>query len=104
MDGRLCEVVDIDKMQCGFMPGRGTVDAVFVLKRPSEKFRVKNKKLLFIFVDLEKGFDRVPREIICFALRRKGVPEHLVNGFMFLYKGCKTAVSVDGGDYQVHFL
>ena len=28
LDGRLRKVVDIDKMQYGFMPGRGTVDAV----------------------------------------------------------------------------
>ena len=46
--------------------------------------------------DLEKAFDCVPREVISFALRRKGVPEYLVNGVMSLYKGCKTAVSVDG--------
>ena len=44
------EVVTIDKMQYGFMPGRGTVDAVFVLRRLREKFRAKNKKLLLIFV------------------------------------------------------
>ena len=93
LDGRLREVVGIDKMQYGFMPGRGTVDAVFVLRRLTEKFKIKNK-LFFIFVDhLEKAFYRVPREIICFALRRKGVLEYLV---MSLYKGCKTAVSVDG--------
>ena len=86
LDGRLRVVVDIDKMRYGFMPGRGTVDAVFVLRRLSEKFRAKNKKLFFIFVDLEKakGLDRVPREVIRFALRWKGVPEYLVNGVMFL--------------------
>ena len=50
------------------MPGRQTVHAVFVLQRLSEKFRAKNKKLFFIFVDLEKAFDWVPREVICFAL------------------------------------
>ena len=49
-----------------------------------------------MFVDLEKAFDWVPGEVICFALRWKGAPEHLVNGVMFLHKGCKTAVSVDG--------
>ena len=75
---------------------RETVDDVFVLRRLSEKFRAKNIKLFFIFVDLEKAFDRVPREAIRFALRRKGVPEYVVNGVMTLYKGCKTAVSVDG--------
>ena len=31
LDGCLREVVDIDKMHYGFMPRRGTVDAVFVL-------------------------------------------------------------------------
>ena len=96
LDGRLREVVDIDKMQYGFMPGRRTVDAVFVLRRLTEKFRAKNKKLFFVFVDLEKAFDRVPREVIRFALRRKDVPEYLVNGVMSLYEGCKTAVLVHG--------
>ena len=96
LDGRLREVVDVDKMQYGFMPGRGTVDAVFVLRRLMEKFRAKNKKLFFVFVDLEKAFDWVPREVIRFALRRKGVPEYLVNGVMSLYDCCKTAVLVDG--------
>ena len=43
LDGRLGEVVDIDKMQYRFMSGRGTVDAVFVLRRLTEKFRAKNK-------------------------------------------------------------
>ena len=61
----------------------------------SEKFRAKNK-LFSVFVDLEKAFDRVPREVICFALRLKGVPEYLVNGDISFYKGCKTAVSTDG--------
>ena len=45
LDGRLREVVDIDKMESWFMPGRGTVDAVFVLRRLSEKFKAKNEKL-----------------------------------------------------------
>ena len=43
LDGRLREVVDIDKMQYGFLP----VDAVFVLRRPTEKCRAKNKEVVF---------------------------------------------------------
>ena len=49
-----------------------------------------------MFVDLVKAFDWVSRKVICFALRRNGVPECLVYGVMSLYKGCKTAFSVDG--------
>ena len=91
------------------MPERGAVDAMFVLKRLTEKFRAKNKKLFFIFIDLGQAFDLVPREVICFALRQKGVTEYLVNGVMSLFKGCKTAVLVDGeltssfsGKFGVH--
>ena len=103
LDGCLREVVDIDKMQYGFIPGRGAIDIVFVQRKLSKKLRTKNKKLFFIFVDLEKAFDRVLREVICFALRGKGVPEYLVNGLMSLYKGCTTVPQLMG-NYQVHYL
>ena len=62
------EAVDIDKMQYGFMSGRVS-DAVSALRRLSEKVRAKNEKLFFVFADLEKVFDRVSREVNCFALR-----------------------------------
>jgi len=34
-----------------------------------EKFRPKGKKLYFGFVDSEKAFDRVAREVIRWAMR-----------------------------------
>ena len=30
---RLCLIVTVDEMQFGFMPGRTTIDAVFILRR-----------------------------------------------------------------------
>ena len=96
-------MADIDKMQYGLMPGREIVDAVIVLRRLSEKFRAKNKTLLFVFNNLEKDLNQVPREVICFALRRKGVQEYLVNGVMSLYKVCKLLSQLIG-NYQVYFL
>ena len=50
LNGHLREVVDIDKMTHGFMPGKVTVDAVFVLRRLSQKFRAKNEKLFFLYL------------------------------------------------------
>ena len=64
---KLCKII-LDKMQYGFLPGRVTVVAVFVLRRLTEKFITKSKKLFFVFVDLGKAFDQVPGEVICFAL------------------------------------
>ena len=50
-------------MQFGFMKGKRTTDAIFMARQMQENFRVKDKKLYFGFVDLEKAFDRVPREV-----------------------------------------
>ena len=55
--------VNIDSMQFGFMPGRGTTDPIFILRQLHEKFSEKKKDLYFLIV-LEKAFDRVPRSVI----------------------------------------
>ena len=56
--------LSIDEMQFGFMSGRGTTDAIFNLRQMQEKFLGKKKNLYFAFVDLEKAFDRVPRDVV----------------------------------------
>ena len=43
-------------------------------------------------MDLEKAFDRVPREVIRCAMRKLGVEEWLVSAVMSMYAGAKTAV------------
>ena len=78
------------------MPGKGTVDTVFVLRRLTQVFRAKKRSCFIVFVNLKEAFIWMPREIICFALRWKGVPEYLVDEVMSLYNGCETTVSVDG--------
>jgi len=61
-------------------------------RQMQENFRVKGKKLYFGFVDLEKAFDRVPREVISWAMRKLGVKEWLVSAVMSMYTGMKTVV------------
>ena len=75
---------DIDDMQFGFMKGNGTI---FIVRQMQEKFRAKGKKLYFGFVDLEKAFDRVPREVIRWAMCKLGVEEWLVLSVMSMYTG-----------------
>ena len=47
------------------------------------------------FVDLEKAFDRVPKKVLEWAMRKKEIPEVLVRSVMSQYKGAKTKVRAD---------
>ena len=53
----------------GFMKCKGTTDAILLARQMQENFRVKCKKLYFGFVE-EKAFDRVPWEVISWAVRK----------------------------------
>jgi len=67
---RIRQQIEVGDMQFGFMKGKGTTDAIFTVRQMQETFRVKGKKLYFGFVDLEKAFDRVPREVIRWAMHK----------------------------------
>ena len=49
------------------------------------------------FVDLEKALDRVPIKVLELALRKKGLPEVLVQAVISLYEGLRTNVRVRSG-------
>ena len=45
---RLCRIVIADEMQFGFMPERGTIDAVFILRRMQEEYHAKGKNYICV--------------------------------------------------------
>ena len=57
VEGLVRQRVEIDEMQCGFMSGRSTTDAIFIVRQLQEKHLAANKPLYMAFVDLEKAFD-----------------------------------------------
>ena len=57
VDGLLRQMVTIDDSQFGFVPGRGTTDAIFVIRQLQEKYLAANKILYMALVDLEKAFE-----------------------------------------------
>jgi len=40
------------------------VDAIFAVRQLVEKYETVGKDLFVVFINLEKAFDRVPREVI----------------------------------------
>ena len=86
-------------MQFGFMPGRSTIDAIFILRQLQEKFLGKKKNLYFAFVDLEKAFDRVPRKVLWWAMRKLGIDEWIIRTVQAMYCNAQSKVRV-GSSYS----
>ena len=104
LEERLRKLVEIDECQFGFQKGKSTIDAIFIFRQIQEKYAEKKKNLFHVFVDLEKAFDRIPREMIRWALRKQKVPERLINMVMALYVNAKSRVKTGMGtseDFEI---
>ena len=62
IETRLSDRVEISKQQYGFMPGKGTTDAMFGLRMLIEKYMEGQRELHCVFIDLKKAYDRVLQE------------------------------------------
>ena len=97
VESRLRKMVNISEIQYWLQPGKSTIHPLFCLRMLQEKHREFGKELHVVFVDLEKAYDRVPRDLIWYSLRRKGVSEVYINIIRDLYAGCKTSVMTSAG-------
>ena len=81
----ISQSVEIDEMQCGCL-------AVALLMHLAA-----NNPLYMAFVDLEKAFDRYPRDVIWWAMHKLGIDEWLVRLFQPMQKDVRSRVRVENG-------
>ena len=65
-------------MKFVFMSGYGTTNAISILRQLQEKYLAKKKNFYFGYVNLEKAFDQVDRDVVWWEFRRLSVQEWLV--------------------------
>ncbi|KAK3505781.1 hypothetical protein QTP70_003995 [Hemibagrus guttatus] len=92
VEARLRKVVEICEQQYGFMPRKSTTDAIFALRILMEKHKDGQRELHCVFVDLEKAYDRVPREELWYCMRKSGVAEKYVRVVQDMYERSRTVV------------
>ena len=68
IEARIRKEVKIAEQQFGFMPGRSTT-GIFCLRMLLEKWTEGQKAVHCAFIDLEKAYNRVPREELWECLR-----------------------------------
>ena len=94
LERQIRTLVNLNKMQFGFMPGKGTVDAIFIVRRMQKEYQ-KDKKLYMCFVDIEKAFDGVPKKVMNWTMRKKGLSEVIIRlGLVWELLNCKKTTTL----------
>ena len=70
------------------MPRKSTTDAMFALRVLMGKYR----ELHCVFVDLEKAYDKVPREELWYCMRKSRVTKKYVKVVQDMYENSVTTV------------
>ncbi|XP_029766781.1 uncharacterized protein LOC112117806 [Terrapene carolina triunguis] len=86
----------LPESQCGFRPGRSTVDMVFAVRQIQEKCIEQNMHLYAVFIDLTKAFDTVNREALWTILTRLGCPRKFVQIIHLFHDSMTGEVLSDG--------
>jgi hypothetical protein len=98
IEHRLRGTTRVSTNQFGFMPGRSTIEAIFSIRQVMERFREQKKDLHMVFIDLEKAYDRIPRNVMWWALDKHKVPTKYVTLIKDMYNNAVTSVRTNDGN------
>ena len=89
---RLRSELTFSEQQCGCMPGRSTIDVLFALRGLMEKSREGQNELHCAFVELDKAYNKVPREEVWYCKRKSRLAEKYARIVQDMYDDSITSV------------
>ena len=104
VDGMIREMIAIDEMQFAFVPVAFVQPMLYssfgssrINSCPGKISMARTWLCSLFFVDLEKAFDRVPRKVLWWAMRKVGVEEWIVCLVHAMYNNARSRVRVGSG-------
>ena len=73
------------------------MEAIHLLRILIEMFRARKRDVHLVFIDLEKAYDRVPRDVLWWAWMKKGISLRYIDLIKDMYDGAITNVRTFGG-------
>ena len=83
----------LPELQCGFRKKCGCSDMIFVARQLVKKLREHQAKMFFIFIDLRKAYDSVPRAALWQAL---GVADSTIELIKSFHQETRAKLRLDG--------
>jgi hypothetical protein len=74
------------------MPGRSIIEAIFLIRQVMEQFREQKKDLHIVFINLEKAYEKIPRNVMWWVLDKHKVPTKYVTLIKDMYNNAMTSV------------
>jgi hypothetical protein len=81
------------------------MDAIFLIRQLMERCREQKKDMHMVFIDLEKSYDKVPRNVMWWALQRHKVSTKYITLFKDMYDNVVTSARIsdqDTNDFSIN--
>jgi hypothetical protein len=103
IEHRLRGVTNVTKNQFGFIPGRSTMEVIFLIRQLMERCGEQKKDMHMVFIDLEKAYDKVPRNVMRWTLQKNKISSKYITLTKDMYDNVVTSVRTSDGD-TINFL
>ena len=80
------------------------MEAIFLVRQLMKRYREQKKDLHMVFIDLEKAYDKIPRNVMWWALEKHKVPAKYITLIKDMYDNVVTSVrtsDVDTDDFPI---
>jgi hypothetical protein len=84
-------VTNVTENQFGFMLGRSTMEVIFLISQLMERCREQKKDLHMIFIDLEKAYGKMLRNVMWKALEKHKVSSKYITLIKDMYDNVVTS-------------